>query len=183
MTAGRAPLPRPPLVASHVDRNAALHLDRGEQAGLVDSPGDACPPRLGERMAREVLDAAVDVRVHLDEDPAVLLAELHRLIEDLPFRTVAHRVEENRDVLGVETDAAVRRQAADGPRRIRAVDGIEVVGEAHAISAERIVGAALSSARTRTARRDDGDQTGEGELGRRERLRAQEAVEGRQKRL
>src|SRR5207245_4819829 len=108
----------------------------GAQGGGVDARREAARVQHLERVRLERRVRLIHVLVHLDVDVSVRLSELDRLIDDLPWCPGLDERVERLDVLGIEPDAAVRRQATDGPRIVRAVDRVDVDRETNAVIAE-----------------------------------------------
>src|SRR5690606_16896715 len=70
---------------------------------------------------------------------AVLPPEDERLVHDAHWSTDRHHVEEERDVLRVEPDAAVARAKAHAGGLVRAVNQIARPAEIHGVPPERVV--------------------------------------------
>ncbi len=127
-------------VAGHVDRNAERLLHGERDVVGIDA---VLQVRLGDdalRVGLQIGEDRVHVLVHLDEDAAFALADLHRLVDELARIAAVDDAVHDLDVLGIQPHAAVRSQAADRPGIVGAVDRVEVEVEANAVVAERVVG-------------------------------------------
>ena len=79
--------------------------------------------------------------MRFEQQLAVDVRDLDRLIHQEHLRSHRHRREQGGDVLGIHADAAVRHGHAHGERIVGAVDQVvaRADGEAHLEGAERIL--------------------------------------------
>jgi hypothetical protein len=99
-------------------------------------------PSVGEQAQGLVEVVAPELRVLVDlhVDATVLQANLDRLVDDLHRCPDLHDLEQARDVLGVEPDAAVAHAPTDAPRPVRAVDQDRRPRQAQRVRSQWIVG-------------------------------------------
>lgn len=100
-------------------------MARQHSTDRVPIDGFKKPARLREllnesKRIRWSAATAIDVRMRLEEDPVVDLRLQNRLIDNAPLPASLHVRKEVRDVVGMETDAAVGGTAIDASWRRRA---------------------------------------------------------------